>query len=197
MQSREIETLLRVGEKFGVGDVNPVMVVTTLVVCLGAWLWWYVYWSQRLNVTPTEWPVIGLLVQLKFNWNRLHDWITGIMHKSHTIRVHVGFGFMAVVTVEPANVEHIMKTNFNNYPKVSIQLDFKTSCHVANLWTSCKLWTCILLGLHSSLLEFSGVVCKLNLKGLKVEGYQRRFLRPRHIQRRWRFVDSPAESGSH
>lgn len=125
-QSRVFDTL-RVGEKFDVGDVDSVLVVTTLLICLSAWLWWYVYWSQRKHPGPKEWPVVGVLPQAQANWHRLHDFITDFLYKVHTLRVNVGFGFMAVITVDPGNIEYIMKTNFNNYPKVKLLLHSETS----------------------------------------------------------------------
>jgi hypothetical protein len=72
----------------------------------------------RSSLGPKVWPVFGILPELRANWLRLHDWVTGFAYKVHTLRVHLGFGFYVVFTVDPANVEYIMKTNFNNYPKV-------------------------------------------------------------------------------
>ncbi|KAG0555972.1 hypothetical protein KC19_11G016500 [Ceratodon purpureus] len=118
----------RVEEMFDVGDVDRVLVVTTLLICFSAWLWWYVFWTQRNRPGPYEFPVIGLLIQAQANWHRLHDYITDYLYNVDTLRVNIGFGFMAVMTADPANIEYIMKTNFNNYPKgprlISINQDF-------------------------------------------------------------------------
>lgn len=104
--------------RFGiVVDANAVMLVTTLLVCFVAWLWWY-RWSQRNIPGPKSWPVIGVLIEAHANWHRIHDWMTEYLYQGHTIRAHAGFGFQIVFTADPANVEHIMKTNFANYPKV-------------------------------------------------------------------------------
>jgi len=99
------------------GEAKPVVIVTTLLVCLGAWLCWY-RWSQRHCKGPKTWPVVGVLIEVVANWNRIHDWMTEYLYRAHTIQSHAGFGFTGLVTVDPANVEHIMKTNFANYPKV-------------------------------------------------------------------------------
>lgn len=107
-------------EQAGAGDGSPVMLVETtlLLVCIAAWLWWY-RWSQRDCVTPKAWPVVGVLLEAVANWNRIHDWMTEYLYKARTIRAYGGFGFYALVSVDPANMEHIMKTNFANYPKGS------------------------------------------------------------------------------
>ena len=109
------------------GDVGVVTMVASLVLCVATWLWWFTYWSQRNSPGPREWPVVGLLPSVSFHWHRLHDFMTDYLYNAHTIRVHIGCGFVGVFTVDPANIEHIMKTNFSNYPKVRLQLDFETS----------------------------------------------------------------------
>jgi len=50
------------------------------------------------------------------------------MYKARTIDLSLGFGYGILFTVDPGCVEHIMKTNFNNYPKgpriISVNYDF-------------------------------------------------------------------------
>lgn len=115
-----------------VGDeTNWVKPVATLVVCVAAWLWWY-RWSQRHCTGPKAWPIIGVLPEASANFLRIHDWITDFLYKGHTLRVNVGFGFNFLMTVDPANVEHIMKTNFANYPKVRTAHSRSDPCRLSH-----------------------------------------------------------------
>lgn len=198
---------LCLGERSAVGDTNVLIIVAVLLICLGGYLWWH-RWLQRHKLTPLEWPVVGLLPQWHANWYRYHDFITEFLYKGHTHRFHIGFGFMAVVTVDPANVEYIMKTNFNNYPKVRLFCSRVYShpkvclsiCH-------CKVYSSLIFAqtlqtpVDASCTAHRGsfcVVCELvNWKGAKANCDQRRLFWTRNLQRRWRFVDSPEESGSH
>lgn len=96
---------------------NPAMLVATLLVCFVAWLGWY-RWSLRNALGPKPWPVFGVLIEATYNWYQIHDWMTKYLYHIHTMRVHAGFGFNCLLTVDPANIEHVMKSNFANYPKV-------------------------------------------------------------------------------
>ncbi|CAL5078764.1 unnamed protein product [Urochloa decumbens] len=64
-------------------------------------------------------PLLGTLPHLIRNRHRFLEWSTGALQRSptQTMSFHaVGFGG-GVVTANPANVEHFLKTNFGNYPK--------------------------------------------------------------------------------
>lgn len=101
-----------------VRDSNTVPLVITLLVGFAAFLWWW-RWSQRNNFGPKTWPIVGALIEGGMNWDRIHDWMTEYLYHCNTHRMHGGFGFYYLITTSPANLEYIMKTNFNNYPKVS------------------------------------------------------------------------------
>ncbi|KAL5581368.1 hypothetical protein UlMin_013810 [Ulmus minor] len=68
---------------------------------------------------PPSYPVIGCLVSFYKNRNRLLDWYTELLSESATNTIVVRrFGARrTVVTANPENVEYILKTNFNNFPK--------------------------------------------------------------------------------
>ncbi|KAL6659811.1 hypothetical protein ACP70R_002640 [Stipagrostis hirtigluma subsp. patula] len=68
---------------------------------------------------PTSYPVIGCLVAFYRNRRRLLDWYTELLaaSPSQTIVVDRLGARRTVVTANPANVEHILKGNFGNYPK--------------------------------------------------------------------------------
>ncbi|XP_039136901.1 cytochrome P450 94A1-like isoform X2 [Dioscorea cayenensis subsp. rotundata] len=50
------------------------------------------------------------------NSHRILDWTTDLLLSNPSGTVST---FMAIITSNPSNVEHILKTNFNNYPKGS------------------------------------------------------------------------------
>ncbi|KAL5987116.1 hypothetical protein ACLOJK_041112 [Asimina triloba] len=67
-----------------------------------------------------NWPLLGMLPQLFLNIHRLHDWTTHILRRDGCTIVFRGpwfAGMDLVGTCDPANVRHIMCTNFSNYPK--------------------------------------------------------------------------------
>ncbi|CAL5093760.1 unnamed protein product [Urochloa decumbens] len=69
--------------------------------------------------SPRSHPVLGCLVEFYRNRRRLLDWYTGLLaaSPSQTVVVERLGARRTVVTANPANVEHILKSNFANYPK--------------------------------------------------------------------------------
>ncbi|TKW30815.2 hypothetical protein SEVIR_2G064766v4 [Setaria viridis] len=64
-------------------------------------------------------PLLGTLPHLVRNGHRFLEWSTGVLQRSPTYTISfeaVGFGG-GVITANPANVEHFLKTNFGNYPR--------------------------------------------------------------------------------
>ncbi|CDP15011.1 unnamed protein product [Coffea canephora] len=68
---------------------------------------------------PKSYPIIGCLVAFYQNRHRLLDWYTEILSQSPSQTMVIKrFGApRTIVTANPQNVEYILKTNFNNYPK--------------------------------------------------------------------------------
>lgn len=68
---------------------------------------------------PRSYPAIGCLVAFYRNRRRLLDWYTEMLAASPTQTIVVDRlgARRTVVTANPANVEHILKGNFGNYPK--------------------------------------------------------------------------------
>ena len=74
-------------------------------------------------------PILGHLPQFLKNRHRFHDWITGILAATPTNSLTFRRpGTCGVITANSAVVEHILKSNFDNYPKgprfISILKDF-------------------------------------------------------------------------
>ncbi|KAM3319267.1 cytochrome 94B3-like [Capsicum chacoense] len=68
---------------------------------------------------PSSYPIVGCLVSFYKNRHRLLDWYTQLLSESPTQTILVQrFGApRTIITANPNNVEHMLKTNFANYPK--------------------------------------------------------------------------------
>uniref|UniRef100_A0A5B6YUT2 Unspecific monooxygenase n=1 Tax=Davidia involucrata TaxID=16924 RepID=A0A5B6YUT2_DAVIN len=68
---------------------------------------------------PQSYPVIGCLISFYKNRRRLLDWYTDLLSESPTQTIVVSRlgARRTIVTANPENVEYMLKTNFNNYPK--------------------------------------------------------------------------------
>lgn len=64
-------------------------------------------------------PVGGTIFNQLINFNRLHDYMTDLATLHRTYRLITPFR-SEVYTSDPANVEYILKTKFDNYGKVSL-----------------------------------------------------------------------------
>ncbi|KAE8727107.1 Cytochrome P450 94B3 [Hibiscus syriacus] len=71
------------------------------------------------NGGPPSYPVLGCLISFYKNRRRLLDWYTDLLSESprQTVVVRRLGARRTVVTANPDNVEHILKTNFKNFPK--------------------------------------------------------------------------------
>ncbi|CAK9219789.1 unnamed protein product [Sphagnum troendelagicum] len=89
----------------------------------------YIWWHHPLygkNKGPKVYPVVGSLVQFLWHRSVVHDWMTDHIKNqpTMTIRNTRPGGFAGTLcrscmytTANPENVEYILKTNFENYPK--------------------------------------------------------------------------------
>nr|QWK52386.1 cytochrome P450 86C1 [Isatis tinctoria] len=69
---------------------------------------------------PVMWPVLGITPMLALHKDDLFSWCTrGVVSAGGTFHYKgVWFGgSYGIMTANPANIEHILKTNFKNYPK--------------------------------------------------------------------------------
>jgi fatty acid omega-hydroxylase len=69
---------------------------------------------------PMLWPVVGVIPTLVAHFDDLYDWGAAAIARAggtFPYRGTWGGGSSGVVTTVPANVEHVLKTNFANYPK--------------------------------------------------------------------------------
>ncbi|KAK8940698.1 Cytochrome P450 704C1 [Platanthera zijinensis] len=96
------------------GSSNLFSVLLFLVLLIG---WIMIHrWGQRNSKGPKTWPIFGAAIEQLNNYHRMHDWILGYLSESKTITVPMPFTCY-IYTADAANVEHILKNNFANYPK--------------------------------------------------------------------------------
>uniref|UniRef100_A0A0C9S4V0 TSA: Wollemia nobilis Ref_Wollemi_Transcript_22298_2134 transcribed RNA sequence n=1 Tax=Wollemia nobilis TaxID=56998 RepID=A0A0C9S4V0_9CONI len=85
---------------------------------LGIWIWIVKGKRSSVQITqgPRSWPLLGSILELSANFGRLYDWLTDYAMVVATFDTYL-MGFRVLFTVDPANVEYILKTNFSNYVK--------------------------------------------------------------------------------
>ncbi|CAH2075977.1 unnamed protein product [Thlaspi arvense] len=69
---------------------------------------------------PTNWPFLGMIPGLLAEIHRVYDSVTEILEVTNLTYLCIGpcfSGLDMLVTVDPANIHHIMSSNFSNYPK--------------------------------------------------------------------------------
>ncbi|CAL0315069.1 unnamed protein product [Lupinus luteus] len=95
-----------------------------LLTVITAYLLWFTFISRSLK-GPRVWPLLGSLPGLIENCDRMHDWICDNLRAcGGTYQTCIcAIPFLAkkqglvTVTCDPRNLEHILKTRFDNYPK--------------------------------------------------------------------------------
>ncbi|XP_021891766.1 cytochrome P450 86A1 [Carica papaya] len=97
-----------------------------LLAAISAYAFWFYLLTQKLT-GPKVWPLVGSLPALFKNRTRMHDWIASNLNGAggsatyQTCTIALPFfahkqGFYTV-TCHPKNMEHILRTRFDNYPK--------------------------------------------------------------------------------
>ncbi|XP_010446495.1 PREDICTED: alkane hydroxylase MAH1-like [Camelina sativa] len=72
------------------------------------------------RLCPTNWPFLGMIPGMLAEIHRVYDFVTDILEVTNLTYPCVGplfSGLDMLVTVDPANIHHIMSSNFANYPK--------------------------------------------------------------------------------
>ncbi|XVE59386.1 hypothetical protein DITRI_Ditri05aG0042600 [Diplodiscus trichospermus] len=91
-----------------------------------AYALWFHLLARKLT-GPRVWPLVGSLPFLFMNRRRIHDWIAGNLRATGGSATYqtctIALPFLArkqgfyTVTCHPKNIEHILRTRFDNYPK--------------------------------------------------------------------------------
>lgn len=95
-----------------------------LLTAITVYLLWFTFISRTLK-GPRVWPLLGSLPGLIENCDRMHDWICDNLRAcGGTYQTCIcAIPFLAkkqglvTVTCDPKNLEHILKSRFDNYPK--------------------------------------------------------------------------------
>ncbi|CAL1383185.1 unnamed protein product [Linum trigynum] len=82
--------------------------------------------SSTVGLLPKSYPLIGSALDIAANKERRVQWTSDIVRSSPTatFTLRLALGSARIFTANPANVQHILKTNFPNYQK---GFDFRTT----------------------------------------------------------------------
>ncbi|KAK1293962.1 Cytochrome P450 94A1 [Acorus calamus] len=79
--------------------------------------------SKKTPASPagllSPYPFLGVLPQFINNRHRFLEWLVEILssHPTHNVDFRTPGNVHGIITASPATVEHVLKTNFGNYPK--------------------------------------------------------------------------------
>ncbi|XP_047321359.1 cytochrome P450 94A1-like [Impatiens glandulifera] len=79
--------------------------------------------NKSITPCPQSYPLIGNLIGFIRNRHRFHDWVTELLASSSpdsllTIQVNGVLGLShGICTADPANLDHLLRLNFQNYVK--------------------------------------------------------------------------------
>lgn len=93
-----------------------------LVACMAVVAsWLFIHRLKQCTVKgyPKTWPLVGAAIEQLLNYDQMHDWILKYLAQSRTVVVPMPFTTYTYIA-DPTNVEHVLKTNFGNYPKVCL-----------------------------------------------------------------------------
>ncbi|KAG8371455.1 hypothetical protein BUALT_Bualt13G0089300 [Buddleja alternifolia] len=106
--------------------MDSILLFFTIAAATSAYLLWFYMLARTLN-GPKAWPLVGSLPHVFMNRRRFHDWIAGNLHATGDAATYqtstIAIPFLArkqgfyTVTCHPKNIEHILRTRFDNYPK--------------------------------------------------------------------------------
>ena len=72
------------------------------------------------NNGPMLWPVMGIIPTLFFHINDIYNWGTRVLIRAGGTFYYRGMwmgGSYGIMTIDPANIEYMLKTRFKNFPK--------------------------------------------------------------------------------
>ncbi|XP_072954480.1 cytochrome P450 86A1-like [Typha angustifolia] len=105
---------------------SQLYMAAALVVFVSSYLLWFKALTLRLS-GPRMWPVLGSLPGVMSNRARIHDWIAENLRDTGGAATYqtciIALPFLArrqglvTVTCNPRNLEHVLRTRFENYPK--------------------------------------------------------------------------------
>ncbi|KAL5710404.1 hypothetical protein ACHQM5_020968 [Ranunculus cassubicifolius] len=107
-------------------EPQTLQLIYTIAAATFVYLLWFYLLARKLS-GPRVWPILGSLPGLISNRSRIHDWIAANLRNSggaatyQTCTLALPFvarkGSFYTVTCHPKNIEHVLRTRFDNYPK--------------------------------------------------------------------------------
>lgn len=107
-------------------QMDTLHLLFTLAALLSAYFVWFHLLARTLT-GPKVWPLVGSLPSMIVNRNRVHDWMAANLRQIEGSATYqtctLTLPFFAckqaffTVTSNPRNIEHILRTRFDNYPK--------------------------------------------------------------------------------
>lgn len=94
------------------------IIITTVTPLFLLLVFLYVYKQQQTNGRK-YYPVGGNVFGILINFNTMHDYMAHRAEKYKTYRMLSPL-HREIFTIDPTNVEYILKTNFKNYGKVCV-----------------------------------------------------------------------------
>ncbi|KAL3654243.1 hypothetical protein CASFOL_003924 [Castilleja foliolosa] len=91
------------------------IIISILSFILTLWIF-ILRLKQKNKKGPKTWPVLGAALEQLTNYDTMHDWILNYLSLSRTVVVPMPFTTYTYIA-HPDDVEHVLKTNFSNYPK--------------------------------------------------------------------------------
>lgn len=91
----------------------------SIVVLPLLYTWWRNHPMYGKNAGGRVYPLVGNLLVFLWHWRTILDLTVTFMREQQvlTLRNVMPGGHKSFITANPENVEHILKTNFENYPK--------------------------------------------------------------------------------
>ncbi|GMH13023.1 hypothetical protein Nepgr_014864 [Nepenthes gracilis] len=106
-------------------ELNPFSLISIFIFVLSLVSLFFSFSSSHprpKTPCPRSYPIIGNLIGLLRNHHRFYDYVTDQFSDARSLTIQVN-GFIGlyhiVATVDPANLEHLLKSNFHNYVKGS------------------------------------------------------------------------------
>lgn len=93
------------------------LILVACMVVLVSWVLVHRLKQRNVKGCPKTWPLVGAAIEQLLNYDQMHDWILKYLAQSRTVVVPMPFTTYTYIA-DPMNVEHVLKTNFGNYPKV-------------------------------------------------------------------------------
>ncbi|CDP00359.1 unnamed protein product [Coffea canephora] len=93
-----------------------ILIFVACMVILVSWVLIHRLKQRNVKGCPKTWPLVGAAIEQLLNYDQMHDWILKYLARSRTVVVPMPFTTYTYIA-DPTNVEHVLKTNFGNYPK--------------------------------------------------------------------------------